>query len=171
MLEGLVSALVETVRERQELAIFVVLGLGFAESIPFLSLAFPSTVLFLIIGALYAEAGGIYWHLVAAGAIGAFLGDLLTYAAGRIYRERLSSVWPFTREPGLLPKCRAFFERYGALGVFGSKFLGAIRAFIPLTAGILDMPWGTFILASATSSIMWAAVFLAPGFGLWLLWH
>lgn len=171
MIEGFVSGLVDIAREHRDMIVLIVLWLGFAESIPFLSLVFPSTILFLAIGTLHAEVGGSFWHLAAAGALGAFIGDLLTFAAGRIFRFRLATVWPFNRDPDLLPRSRAFFERYGAMGVFGSKFLGAIRAFVPLTAGMLDMPWALFILASLTSSILWSAVFLAPGFGLWTLWN
>ncbi|MFM1815848.1 MAG: hypothetical protein RLZ98_2543 [Pseudomonadota bacterium] len=163
--------MIETVRQNRDNTVLLVFCLGFAESVPFLSLLVPSTILFIAIGVLYAEAGGSFWHLALAGGIGAFLGDLITFLTGWRYRYTLAGVWPFNRNPELLPRSQTFFQRYGAAGVFGSKFLGAIRAFVPLSAGMLEMPFALFILASLSSSLLWAGVFIAPGFGISLLLH
>ena len=56
------------------------------------------------------------------------------------------------------------------LSIIGGKFVGALRPFLPLVAGMLDMPWALFLGASAVSSLIWAATFLAPGYGIgfWL---
>jgi membrane protein DedA with SNARE-associated domain len=164
--ENLYEMVVETARVHRDKTALIVFCLGLAESIPFISLLVPSTILLLAIGALYAEAGGSFWHLAAAGAAGAFLGDVLTFIVGWRYRHHIAGLWPFTRDPSILPRSQAFFERHGAGGVIASKFLGAIRAFVPLVAGMLDMPWALFLLASLSSSLIWACFFLAPGFGL-----
>jgi membrane protein DedA with SNARE-associated domain len=139
--------------------------LGFAESIAFVSLFVPSTVLFLAIGGLHAAAGGTFWTAALAGGAGAFLGDVVSYAAGRYFRDDIHRVWPFSKSPELVPKSRAFFERWGAASIFIGKFLGMLRPFIPVVAGTLQMPWVLFLLASLTSSLMWAGLFLAPGYG------
>ncbi len=162
---NLYQGVLDLARENPEAIAAIVFALGFAESIPIVSLFVPSTVLFIAIGTLVAQVNGSYAQVVLAGAIGASLADTLTYLVGRYFRHDTRNIWPFTRNPDILPRCQSLFERWGALGVFGSKFLGAIRAFVPLTAGMMDMPWGRFLLASLSSSLIWAALFLAPGFG------
>lgn len=165
MFDSLSHSIIGLARHHQDIVTLIVFGLGLGESIPVLSLFIPSTVLFLGIGALYAEIGGSYWHLALAGGGGAFLGDVISFIFGWYFRHRLTTLWPFTRDPDLLPRSQAFFERWGTAGIFASKFLGAVRAFVPLTAGMMDMPWLLFALASLGSSLLWAGVLLAPGFG------
>lgn len=56
------------------------------------------------------------------------------------------------------------------VGVFFGRFLGPLRASVPLVAGICEMPASTFQIANIASAIVWATGILAPGaFGLkWL---
>jgi membrane protein DedA with SNARE-associated domain len=49
------------------------------------------------------------------------------------------------------------------LGVFGGRFVGPLRAAVPLAAGACQMPQARFQLANWTSAPIWAAVTLAPG--------
>ena len=57
----------------------------------------------------------------------------------------------------------AFSTRWGALGVFGGRFLGPLRATVPLVAGMCAMPQLLFQLANFSSALLWAFVVLAPG--------
>jgi membrane protein DedA with SNARE-associated domain len=57
-------------------------------------------------------------------------------------------------------------EKWGALALVGSKFLGMLRPFAPVMAGTIAMPLGRFLLASAAGALLWAGVFLSPGYGL-----
>lgn len=144
----------------------LVFVLGFAESIVFLSLLVPSTVLFLAIGGLHQAAGGHFVPLWLAAASGAFLGDIVSYAIGRYLKNDVAGIWPFTRKPEWYVLARAFFQRWGMLGVIGSKFLGMLRPFVPVVAGAAGMPWPLFLISSAISCLAWAGAFLGPGHGL-----
>ena len=157
------------VRDHLELAGVVVFALGFAESIAFVSLFVPSTILFLGIGGVHAAAGGQYWQLWLAGSAGAALGDCVSYAFGRVFKHDVHRVWPISKYPELLPKGRALFERWGVWSILAGKFIGGLRPFIPVVAGMMDMPWGLFLIGSVLSSLAWAGIFLAPGYGLKLL--
>lgn len=148
---------------------FIVFALGFAESIAFVSLFVPSTILFIGIGGLHSAAGGSFVEVWIAGAIGAAIGDVLSYLAGRYFKDDVGRIWPFSKMPGLVPKARAMFERYGFWSIIVGKFVGALRPFVPVVAGMMDMPWLLFVLASVLSSFVWAGVFLAPGYGIALL--
>lgn len=169
-LEAYKEALLAFVRDNAELSGSIVFALGFAESIAFVSLFVPSTILFLAIGGVYSAAGGSFWELWLAGAAGAALGDCASYAFGRHYKNDAHRIWPMSKYPELMPKGRALFERWGVWSIFAGKFIGALRPFVPVVAGMMDMPWALFLLGAVGSSLIWAGVFLAPGFGLTLLW-
>lgn len=156
-------------RDHQALAEPLVFALGFAEGIPLLSLFVPSSALFLAIGSLHGALGGSFWGMWLSASAGAMLGDCATYAIGRRYKNDVQHVWPFSRYPDWLTKGRRMLDRWGWLAVLGGKFLGFLRPFVPAAAGVVEMPVPLFLLASAFSSLAWAGVFLAPGWGLGLL--
>jgi membrane protein DedA with SNARE-associated domain len=149
-----------------ELIVFL---LGFGEGVVLVSLFVPSTILFLAIGGMHSAAGGEFWPLWLSGAAGACFGDCVSYALGRYFKRDAHSVWPMGKHPVLLRNGRALFQRWGAISIIGGKFLGGVRPFIALVAGTFDMPWALFLGASAISSLMWAGVFLSPGYGISLL--
>jgi len=141
----------------------LVFALGFAESIVFVSLLVPSTVLFLAIGGVHNAAGGHFVPLWIAAASGAFLGDVATYAAGRYLKRDIAGTWPFSHKPEWFVLARAFFQKWGAFGIILSKFLGMMRPFVPLVAGATAMSWPVFLPASAVSCLIWAGAFRGPG--------
>ena len=149
-----------------ELVVFL---LGLAEGIPGLSLLVPSSALFLAIGGVHSAAGGHFWHLWLAAAVGAVVGDCITYTLGRWLRDDVGRLRYFAVHPNALAAGHAVFERWGPLAVLAGKFTGFARPFIPVVAGIVTMPAPLFFAASALSSLAWAGAFLAPGYGLKLL--
>lgn len=167
---GLEDQLIAFVRDNIAWAEPLVFALGFAESIVFVSLLVPSTLLFLAIGGAHSAAGGELWSMWLAGAAGAFLGDVLSYSLGRYFRGDIAGMWPLSRKPEWYVIARAFFSRWGALGIVASKFFGMLRPFIPVVAGAMGLKWPVFVLASAVSALLWAGVFLSPGYGIrWLV--
>ncbi len=150
----------------------IVFVLGFAESIVFLSLLVPSTVLFLAIGGAHSALGGIFWPVWLAGAAGAILGDILSFAIGRHFKKKVITLWPLNRNPRWVAYARLSISRYGIAGVTAGKFLGMARPFVPVIAGSMRMTWPKFLFASTISSLLWAGIFLAPGYGIaWVLTH
>ena len=163
---GFVGDVLRFFIEHKEYAAAICFLLGFGESIALVSLFIPSTVLFLGIGGAYSAVGGGFLPIWLAGAAGAVAGDCISYFIGRYFKDDVDKVWPFTKMPGLIPKGRSAFERWGAMSIIGGKFIGGLRPFIPVVAGIMNMPFGIFFLASVVSSLIWAGAFLAPGYGL-----
>lgn len=147
----------------------IVFALGLAESLVLVSLFVPSTVLFLGIGALHSAAGGSFWPVWIAGSVGAFIGDIASYGAGRYYRAELPRTWPFSGNRRWYALARVLIRRWGMLGIVAAKFLGVVRPFVPVVAGALHMRLVLFLIASAASCLLWAGVFLAPGYGVALL--
>ena len=168
-MSGLKENVLTVVRDNLAVAEPAVFAMGFAEGIPGLSLLVPSSALFLGIGTLHGAAGGQFWSLWLPASIGAFAGDCVVYLMARYYKDDVIRLPFFRRYPEWPARGHALFERWGALAVLGGKFLGFMRPFVPAVAGILEMPAAVFFPASLVSSMLWAGVFLAPGYGLsWL---
>lgn len=161
--------LISFAREHVAWTVTIVFILGFAESIAFISLFVPSTLLFLAIGGIHSAAGGQFTHVWIAGAAGAAVGDVVSYLMGKYFKNDVHRIWPFSTMPGLIPQARSLFERWGFWTLIAGKFFGGARPFVPVAAGIMDMPWLIFMLGTITSAIIWAGVFLAPGYGLQFL--
>jgi len=142
------------------LSVFLV---ALIESLAIVGLLVPGVIMMIGAGALIA-AGALDFRPVCLWAIaGAVVGDGFSYWLGRRSRERLKTLWPFTRYPESLAGGVRFFEKYGGKSVALGRFVGPIRAVIPLVAGMLDMPVGRFLIANILSAIVWAPAYLLPG--------
>jgi membrane protein DedA with SNARE-associated domain len=141
----------------------VVFMLAFGESLAFISLVLPATVILLGAGGLLGAADIGFWPIWTAAVLGAASGDWLSYWLGYHYKDALGRVWPLSRHPGLLPRGRAFFKRWGTLGVFLGRFFGPLRSAVPLVAGMCAMPQLAFQVANIASALVWATGVLAPG--------
>jgi membrane protein DedA with SNARE-associated domain len=165
-LDTLTTMLLDFVRAHQGWAPFIVGLLAFAESLAVVSLLVPSTVLLLGIGALIGASGLEFWPIWLGAAVGAILGDWLSYAIGFRYKHAVFRVWPLSSHQNLSERGGQFFTRWGAWGVFLGRFIGPMRALGPLTAGIFAMPMLLFQTATIASAFVWAFIMLAPGAGL-----
>ena len=118
--------------------------LAFGESLAFLSLLFPATVILLGVGALIGEGGLHFLPVFLAAAAGGFFGDWLSYYIGYYYKDNVRHMWPISRSPQTLVRGHQFFEKWGIWGVFFGRFFGPFRAVVPLVAGICAMPQRPF---------------------------
>jgi len=76
----------------------------------------------------------------------------------------LREIWPFNKSPMLLENGERFFERHGGKSVFIGRFVGPMRAIVPVVAGMLKMSHTRFFIANVTSGIGWAPAYMFPGF-------
>ncbi len=135
----------------------------FGESLAVVSLVFPGTTILLAAGAL-VQAHVLRPLPVLAGAIlGATLGDAASYWIGRSCGHAIHGLWPFKGHPAALQRSLAFFERHGGKSVFVGRFFGPLRAFVPLAAGMMQMPPRRFWIANIASAAVWAPGLLVPG--------
>lgn len=155
--------LLEFIRLNQGWAVPIVFLMAFAESLAFVALLVPATVILWGVGAMIGASGINFWPIWLAAAIGAGLGDWLSYWLGYHYHEQIARMWPLSKYPEMMPKAKAFFEKWGAAGVFIGRFFGPLRAAVPLVAGAAQMPRVPFQIANWTSAFVWATVTLAPG--------
>lgn len=140
--------------------------IAFCESVAFLSLLVPATVILLGIGALIGAADIPFWPVVIAAAIGATLGDWLSYEFGHYFKDDAKRLWPMRRYPEMVARGEDFCRRWGASGVAVGRFFGPARAVVPLIAGIFGVPRIPFQTANVLSAVAWAFIMLAPGAGI-----
>lgn len=161
--EHYVHLTVAFVRNHEGWALPIVFALAFGESLAFISLLVPATVALVGIGALIGVSGISFVPIWISAALGAAIGDWLSYWLGIRFKESVAKIWPLSRHPDLLLRGHRFVASYGLYAVFLGRFLGPLRATVPLAAGILQMPSLNFQVANFTSAFLWAAVLLAPG--------
>jgi membrane protein DedA with SNARE-associated domain len=170
-LEAYTHQIVEFVRDHEAWAAPTVFVLAFAESLAFISLLVPAWGALVLLGGLIASGGLSFWPVWLAGAIGAALGDWLSFWVGMKMGAAVANVWPLSKTPDLLPKGEVFVKKWGVLAIFIGRFFGPLRASVPLVAGIFQMPWWPFQLANFSSALVWAAVLLTIGDVFTLLWQ
>src|SRR3990167_7943014 len=95
--------------------------------------------------------------------LGAVIGDGISYWMGHYFNDRLRRIWPFSTNPNLLEKGEGFVLKYGVMSVFIGRFVGPVRAIVPLVAGMLGMKPLLFTIANITSAIGWAPIYMLPG--------
>src|SRR4029079_12451956 len=78
-------------------AIAIVFLIAFGEALLIIGLFVPSTAVLVGAGMLVGTGHLAFWPVFAATAIGAILGDQLSYWAGRLFGERLKSLWQLNR--------------------------------------------------------------------------
>ncbi len=166
-IEHYVEPIVAFVRDHQGWTLPIVFALAFGESLALISFLVPATVALVGIGALIGASGIAFIPIWIAAALGAAVGDWLSYWLGVTFKGAVAKVWPLSRHPDLIERGHRFVERYGVYAVFVGRFLGPLRATVPLAAGVLVMPQLKFQIANFSSAFLWAALLLAPGtFGL-----
>ncbi|MCW9024979.1 MAG: VTT domain-containing protein [Gammaproteobacteria bacterium] len=147
-----------------QLTLLVVFLAAFSESLAIVGLFVPGAAIMVSCGALVAMGVLPVWPTLLVAVIGAILGDSLSYWVGYRYKHTLRLHWPFSRYPDMLDRGIRFFEKHGGKSVALGRFVGPIRAVVPLIAGMLEMPRQRFLLTNIASAIVWAPVYMFPGY-------
>jgi membrane-associated protein len=158
-----IDPLIAFVSAHAWLAYLTIFLAALLEAVPVVGSVIPGSTIILALSALVP--GGeleLAWVLAAAIA-GALLGDGSAFWLGhRAQREILNS-WPMANYPRVIKQSEAFFHRWGALAVFFARFVPPIRAFVPITAGALDMSPLRFFAVNIPAVLLWAPAHVLPG--------
>ncbi|RDV05587.1 DedA family protein [Undibacter mobilis] len=164
--QSIIEGIVAFARENAAWAPPIMFVLAFGESLAFVSLLLPAWGALVALGALIGSSGISFWPVWVAAALGAALGDWLSYWIGQKLEYRVQHIWPLSRHPDLIPRGERFMRKWGVPGIFIGRFFGPLRASVPLIAGIFEMPFWTFQFANVASAFVWAAVLLTLGDGI-----
>jgi membrane-associated protein len=144
-------------------AVFVVLAMVFMETGLLVGFFLPGDSLLFITG-LAAANGYIHlgswpvpvWLMCVLISTTAFLGDQSGYWIGRksgpaIFNKPESKLFSHKN----VEKTHAFFERYGSRAIILAHFVPVMRTFIPVAAGIGEMPYKQFVRYNLIGVIGW----------------
>jgi membrane-associated protein len=144
-----------------------VAGIVFVET-GIVVLAFlPGDSLLFTVGLLTATGVVDFPIYVTASVIfvAAFAGDQLSYYLGRkagpaVFKREKSRFF----NPENVERTNAFFAKYGGKAIIMARFLPVFRAFVPLAAGVGQMPYGTFVVFNAVGAFLWGVGLTLVGF-------
>ena len=145
------------------LAIAAAFVVSAGEALPIVGLFSPSTVVLVAIGGLVGLGKVSLWPAFIATILGATVGDAVSYWTGRIYKERLVEIWPFSRHHGLLTAGQRHFSDGGAVSIVIGRFIPGIKPVVSGAAGMMGMGAVRFTLINLLSATAWAAAHLLPG--------
>jgi membrane protein DedA with SNARE-associated domain/membrane-associated phospholipid phosphatase len=141
----------------------VVFLAAFLEALAVVGTFVPGSTAMFLAGALTGTGSlSLGWVFVWALA-GAIAGDGMSFWLGSRYKERIVRLWPFRRHPELLDAGHRFFRKHGAKSVVLARFIGPLRAIVPVVAGMLGMPPLRFYAMNVLSALLWAPAHILPG--------
>src|SRR5690606_38386248 len=118
--------LLDFLQEQPEWLAITILVAALLESLAFVGILIPGVLLMFVLSSL-AGSGLLSLEVTLLTAVvGAVLGDGLSFYLGRIFHERLHSVWPFRRYPGILRRGETFFYRHGGKSIVIGRFVGPV---------------------------------------------
>lgn len=144
-------------------AIAIVFLIAFGEALLIIGLFVPSTAVLVGAGMLVGTGHLEFWPIFAATAIGAILGDQLSYWAGRLFGERLKTLWPLNRYPGLVARGEDFVRKHGGKSIAIGRFVPGVKAVVPGIVGMFGMGQIYFAVINVSSGLFWALAHVAPG--------
>ncbi|EIM94730.1 bifunctional DedA family/phosphatase PAP2 family protein [Paraburkholderia hospita] len=143
--------------------LMVVFVAAFLEAIAVIGTFVPGSTAMFVAGALVGAASlNLAWVFVWA-IVGAILGDGVSYWLGSRYKDRIVQVWPFRTHPQVLSAGHRFFAKHGAKSVVFARFIGPLRAIVPVVAGMLGMAPMRFYAINILSALLWAPAHILPG--------
>ena len=154
-------ALISFVAAYPHVAYGLVFLAALSEALPVIGVFVPGSVVVLAVSALVPTGAVALWPLLVWATIGAVVGDGFSYWLGRRYKRDSSSLavqWLPSRR-----KARPSFTAMAARVSFSDVFYPALRAFVPLYAGILHMPARRFYISNVLSALAWAPAHVFPG--------
>ncbi|MFZ3185942.1 MAG: bifunctional DedA family/phosphatase PAP2 family protein [Pseudomonas sp.] len=142
------------------LALFLV---ACGECLALVGILVPGTILLFGVGVL--AGGGVLTlgETLLLAYSGGLLGDLLSYALGRRFQQRIRRLPLLRSHPQWLDSAEAYMQRYGIGSLLVGRFIGPLRPLLPMVAGMLKMPLARFSAVSVLAGAGWSVAYLVPG--------
>lgn len=131
--------------------------LGFAAAADVLIPLIPSETIVITASVLAAQGDLLIWVIVPVVAVGAFIGDNLSYWLGRKIGDPIADRL-FEGEKGRarLQWAEEALRRRGAILIGIGRFIPGGRTATTFAAGTLEMPYRQFVVADAVAASLWA---------------
>ncbi|MCL2515739.1 MAG: VTT domain-containing protein [Microbacteriaceae bacterium] len=118
----------------------------------------------LITAAILAPHLGIHaWSVAVVASCAAFAGDQVGFWLGRRFGRGLFKPDARVLKTEHLARAEAFFARYGGVSLVLGRFVPVVRTYVPLSAGIVAMPYRRFLGWNALGGVLWSVVMVVLG--------
>lgn len=136
------------------------------ESAAFLGFLIPGETLVLVSGVLASMGVLDVGDLMIVVAIGAIIGDNVSYRLGRSlghpWLVRYGTRLGFDRKR--LERVESFYERHGGLAVVFGRFVGLLRPLVPFVAGAAHMSYPRFFGYNLLACVLWTVSTVLVGY-------
>ena len=137
----------------------------------FLVVSFGAIVPVVPTGAAVSGAAALAFHeqpltivlVIAAGAAGAYVGDLVMYAMCRAGGEQLARRLRWLRDEEHLAAVKQRLNRSQIPVLLVSRLIPGGRVPVLLAAAFLGLPWRTFVTANLPACALWSVVYAGIG--------
>ncbi|MEV8508336.1 VTT domain-containing protein [Actinoplanes sp. NPDC051475] len=137
----------------------------------FVVVSFGAIVPVVPTGAAVSGAAALAFHdnpllivlVIAAGAAGAYVGDLVMYAMCRAGGEQLARRLRWLRDGEHLGAVQERLQRSQVPVLLVSRLLPGGRVPVLLAAGFLGLSWRTFVVANLPACALWSVVYAGIG--------
>ncbi len=157
------SFLSDWITQNPQWAYWIIFAVAFLESLAVVGILAPGWLLLVGVGYLIGTGSINYIMASFYCFLGAVLGEYISFAVGKHFQHRVRDWAIFKRHPEWLTKTDHFFERFGVASIALGRFVGPVRAFVPLIAGMSSMPLVRFQIINVLSALIWAPLYLIPG--------
>ena len=142
-------------------------GIIFAETGLLVGFFLPGDSLLVTAGLLASqpEFGLNVWALGALLTVAAIVGNTVGYMIGRASGPRL-----FTRDDSLLFKkkhlyrAEEFYKKHGGKTLVLARFMPIVRTFVPVVAGLANMPFAAYTAYNVLGGVLWIWSMLLIGY-------
>jgi undecaprenyl-diphosphatase len=144
-------------------ALTFVFLIAFGEALLIIGLFVPSTAALIGAGVLVGTGHLGFWPVFLATTLGAIAGDQISYWAGRLYGERLKTMWPLNHYPQLVARGEDYVRLHGGKSIALGRFVPGVKAVVPGIVGMFGMGQVYFAAINFSSGTAWAAAHVFPG--------
>jgi membrane protein DedA with SNARE-associated domain len=159
---SLIETLTHFISDHAWLGYLVLFLAALLEAVPVVGSVIPGSTIILALSALVPSGDLNLVGVLVAAAVGAAIGDGSAFWVGHVQQREILDAWPMSKYPGVVAQSEAFFHRFGTLAVFFGRFVPPIRAFVPVTAGALDMSPVKFYAVNLPAVLIWAPAHVLP---------
>ncbi|HET6421828.1 MAG TPA: LssY C-terminal domain-containing protein [Geobacteraceae bacterium] len=166
----IINNLLPKIEHFRMLGYWIVLLVCLLESIAFVGVLVPGAFIVVAFGSLAAQGYFDLGDLIWFAALGAIIGDGISFALGKKGKVLFSDDSRFFKA-SYLTSGYGFFSRHGAKSVFLARFIAPLRGVVPFIAGLSGMDTGRFYFWNVLSALAWTVTHLVPGYFLGHAWR
>ncbi len=150
----------------QTLGYYIVFVSGFLESLPVAGFIIPGQTI-VVIGGFFAKRKAVAFLLMLAfAAVGAILGDVVSYYLGKKYGESFlrKHGGKFFVKESLIESTKKLVREHTGKALFFGRLNGVTRSLAPFIAGTSGIETSTFLFYCTSGCFAWATIFVSVGY-------